>query len=818
MSQRHHIALVAAAATMLAALPIGSIFATWNWLFLVGITVAAICGTGMAVRAARGPVWVQAVGMSGALLLVLTWLFPSGSELFFLPTPATIANFASLINEAGTQIQQEAIPVPDLNGISFLTTAGIGLVAILVDLFAVGLRKPALAGLPMLAIYSVPVAVLPEGMSLLPFAFAAAGYLWLLVTDSVDRVRRFGRRFTGDGRDVDLWEPSPLASAGRRLAVVGVVVAMLLPLAVPWTSGILDRFLTGTGPGSGIGQGNGSAAEVDLFALLNSSLNRDKAFEMVRVTTNDEAPYYLRIGTADQVAPDGFRNRQASGGDTIGGGLPEVIIPQGEGVRTGNYHASVDIIDFDSRLAPVYLQPQSVKGLENAWSYDPFTDQIWSRRLSVSGKRYEFDYIRASYTPASLRAVGDGAELDPTLRALTYTPPVPQVEQTVAELTTGKTTEYDKVRAIYDSFSTERGFRYTLKPKSGTSGNAIVDFLAGKEGFCVQYAAAMAWLVRAAGYPARVAIGFTRGSAIDSRTYAMTNFNLHAWTEVYFPTIGWVPFDPTPPANVIGSVSTSWAPGPNDSTPGGQPVETDEPGNPTGSPGAGPTPRIRDDDGGGGLGGAFKGTTGRWTLAGGGVVLLGLLVLIMPALRRSSLRRGRRPRSAPGLMVEGDGQGPPRSGAYVLVVDATEIQAARRDAHAAWEELIDTMVDFDIEVDPAETPRATAERLTGLPAMPSTAGPQADLLASAEERARYARTPLRPDPLDAAVRGVRRAFLSRATRRERLSAALMPRSVLQRWRTDWLLGLSRIVTTTGLWRDRIVRALSPRRLLASRSK
>ena len=816
MSQRHHIALVAAAATMLAALPIGSIFATWNWLFLVAITVAAICGTAMAVRAARGPVWVQAIAMFGAWLLCLTWLFPSGSELLFLPSPATIANFGALINEAGTQIQEEAIPVPDLNGISLLTTAGIGLVAIFVDLFAVGLRKPALAGLPMLAIYSVPVAVLPEGMSLLPFAFAAGGYLWLLVTDSVDRVRRFGRRFTGDGRDVDLWEPSPLASAGRRLAVVGVAVAIVVPLAVPWTSGILDRFLAGSGAGDGVGQGTGTPAEVDLFALLNSSLNRDKAFEMVRVTTNDEAPYYLRIGTADQVAPNGFVNRPPSGGDTIGDGLPDVQIPQGEGVRTGKYHASVDIIDFESRLAPVYMQPETVKGLENAWAYDPFTDQMWARRLSISGKRYEFDYVRATYSTATLRAVGDGTEFDQTLKALTYVPPVRQVEQTVAQLTEGKTTEYDKVRAIYDSFGTDRGFRYTLKPKVGTSGNAIVDFLAGKEGFCVQYAAAMAWLVRAAGYPARVGIGFTRGSAIDSRTYAMTNFNLHAWTEVYFPTIGWVPFDATPPANVIGSVSTPWAPGPNDSQSGGTPLETDEPGNQTGSPGAEPTPRIRDDDGGGGIGGAFTGTTGRWTLIGGGSVLLILLLLVLPAMRRSALRRARRPRSAPGLMVDGEDHGPVRSGAYVLVIDPAEIQAARRDAHAAWEELLDTMVDFDISVDPAETPRATADRLSGLPAMPSGATTEVELLASAEERARYARTPLRDDPLDAAVRGVRRAFMSRATRRERLSATLMPRSVLQRWRNNWVLGLSRVVTTTGLWRDRVVRALSPRRLLASR--
>ena len=66
----------------------------------------------------------------------------------------------------------------------------------------------------MLAIYSVPVAVCPDSVPPVPFVIGAAGFLWLLVTDNVDRVRRFGRRFTGDGRDVDVWEPSPLSSAG----------------------------------------------------------------------------------------------------------------------------------------------------------------------------------------------------------------------------------------------------------------------------------------------------------------------------------------------------------------------------------------------------------------------------------------------------------------------------------------------------------------------------------------------------------------------------------------------------------------------------
>ena len=107
----------------------------------------------------------------------------------------------------------------------------------------VGIRRPALAGLPMLALYSVPVAVLSGSASFLSFALACIGFLWLLVSDSVDRVRRFGRRFSGEGRDVDVWEPSPLSAAGRRLGMITIVAAIVLPLAVPaMTPTLLSRF------------------------------------------------------------------------------------------------------------------------------------------------------------------------------------------------------------------------------------------------------------------------------------------------------------------------------------------------------------------------------------------------------------------------------------------------------------------------------------------------------------------------------------------------------------------------------------------------
>jgi hypothetical protein len=58
-------------------------------------------------------------------------------------------------------------------------------------------------------------------------------------------------------------------------------------------------------------------------------------------------------------------------------------------------------------------------------------------------------------------------------------------------------------------------------------------------------------------------------------------------------------------------------------------------------------------------------------------------------------------------------------------------------AHAAWDELIDSLADLGLAADDAETPRSTARRLarTGLDSAERHA---IELLATAEERARYA--------------------------------------------------------------------------------
>ncbi|MCI4061801.1 DUF3488 and transglutaminase-like domain-containing protein [Micromonospora sp. R77] len=639
MTAARNLGFVAAAATLLAAAPLSAIFQRWTWLVEAAIAVAVVAGAAALSRLVRSPLWGQVLAMLAGLLLALTWIFPSGGELLaFLPTPGTFAHFGELLGQSLQDMRTYGVKVPDVTSLLFLAVLGIGAVAVLVDVLSVGLRRPALAGLPMLAIYSVPVAIYVDSVPAVPFVVGAAGYLWLLVTDNVDRVRRFGRRFTGEGRDVDVWEASPLAAAGRRLAVVGVAVAVALPLAVPgMTGGLLDTVGAGAGAGNGRPGLGGSPGRIDLFAALSGQLNQSEVADLVKVRTTERNPFYLRFGVADELRPDGFRTRVPSGRSARD--LPDPTDQGARGVDRQRYRATVEVTkNLNMPLLPVYAEPVKTDGLNGKWLYDPKLQLVFSNRENSRGKRYSFDYVRSTYSPAALRAAPSLAADDPLLRQQVWTPTVPEVDRLVSRLVRGKQNDYDKVRAIYDYFSVENGFSYSLSTRGGTSGEDITDFLTSKVGFCQQYAAAMAWLVRQAGIPARVAFGFTNGAGADDGTYVLTNRNLHAWTEVYFGQIGWVPFDATPASSVAGSVRSSWAPdtdAPEENLPVPGSSSAPDGVGPSAGP-DGPDAADRDTDTGLSLAGSDPaerdrsgrgGRPGRWRL---------LALLAVPALRRAA--------------------------------------------------------------------------------------------------------------------------------------------------------------------------------------
>jgi transglutaminase-like putative cysteine protease len=579
------------------------------------------------------------------------------------------------------------------------------------------------------------------------------------------------------------------------------------------TNGLLDRFGT-NGGGSGIGPGvGGSGAQVNLFSALSGQLNQTKQQDMVKLTTNDPAPYYMRFGVADKVTENGFSARPPADGVEATGPLPDPAVHV-NGVTQQRYTATVQILNLNMSLLPIYTQPVKIQKLGGTWFYDRVSGLLYSSRETSSGRQYTFDFLHTDFSPAALRTSRPLSPNDELQRLNTQVPDLQFVNDLVASLTKDKATVYDKVRALFDYFSSDNKFTYALTTKSGTSGSDIVDFLTNKQGYCEQYASALAWLVRAAHIPARVAFGFTRGGIRDRDTFTLTNYNLHAWTEVYFAGFGWVPFDATPVSNIAGAVSPVWAPDINhkDSTgdAGAAPInpnsassQTDQGRNPNDAEGkstVGP--------------GAQKARTPTWPYWAVGSALLLLLVLAAPSARRATLRRRRRPKAA-----HARAEGPPMDisvevpGQMRVVEVALDADTARSDAHAAWDELIDTLVDYRIPLDDAETPRVTAERIATLLRLRPDAADGVRRLGFAEERARYSKVPLAAGGLAAALRTARAAIARRATRWTRIRAVLLPPSVLFRWGDGLVAGANATATAVGRRRDAVLRAIRPRRLL-----
>jgi hypothetical protein len=111
------------------------------------------------------------------------------------------------------------------------------------------------------------------------------------------------------------------------------------------------------------------------------------------------------------------------------------------------------------------------------------------------------------------------------------------------ELTRGVKTEFDAVQRILTWVVDH--MRYVTPPEQF---DALYSFGSGK-GNCQNYSHLAAALMRSAGIPARIVNGVTLKQPYTVKTpEGEFTFKLgqgrHSWIEVYFPDLGWVPFDP----------------------------------------------------------------------------------------------------------------------------------------------------------------------------------------------------------------------------------------------------------------------------------
>src|SRR5207302_793765 len=95
-------------------------------------------------------------------------------------------------------------------------------------------------------------------------------------------------------------------------------------------------------------------------------------------------------------------------------------------------------------------------------------------------------------------------------------------------------------------FFRTQGFRYSLSPGEYKR-NDLDEFLFRRRaGFCEHYAASFATLMRLAGIPARLVVGYLGGEYNDlGGFFLVRQADTHAWCEVWIPENGWMRIDPT---------------------------------------------------------------------------------------------------------------------------------------------------------------------------------------------------------------------------------------------------------------------------------
>ncbi|MBN1097497.1 transglutaminase domain-containing protein [Blastococcus sp. TML/C7B] len=734
--------LVAAAATLLGALALSPVLSSGTWLRPVVDAVLVVLVTGLVLRGAGAALAARAfpdrpvprvLAVLGTAVVPLAQLAALTAHLVrrstdvggLLPTRAGVEALLPVLRDGVEEIREQVAPALPVASLTALVVGVVGLVAVLVDLLAVT-RRGALAGLALLTLAGVPVFTLGGDIGLVPVVGPAAGFGLLLWSDQAGRLDA-GRRVSGPR--------SAGGSTAARIGGVAVLVAVLL-------GGTLPTLAEGTLNGGTGGGSTGTA--LDPVAEMAGELTRNDPIDLLRLETPVPDPGYLRAVTIDRY-------------DTEGGWTltePQTQLPLNAQLPTGHYPqsgrpvtATIEAVGHDDRFLPVPVAPQavSIAGGENGWRFDPVTDTVVGADVSSRGRRYEVTASEVRPSPEQLQAAPPLPPGHPELVRFTQLPDLdPRVTAEVRRLVDGVEGGYARVRAILD-FLTDRanGFEYDLSTAPGTSGDDLVDFLAERQGYCEQYAGAMAVMVRAAGMPARVALGYTPGTAQEDGSRLITTDDAHAWVEVFFVDLGWVPFDPTP-IDVSRRADLPWAPR----------VATED------LPEQAPelAPEIPPE--------------------------LLLLDPLNPLVPGGGPDDGAVPDAAPAAA---ENPWPVRSGLVLLLVGAAAapagvrlLQRRRRlatgEPQALWDELTATADDLGIARDPAWTPREAGAALGG------RTGPEGAAaigrLARAEELAGYGPPAAAPeDGLAEALRTARRELRAGVDRRTRLRATAWPASL-----------------------------------------
>ncbi|MBE1876437.1 transglutaminaseTgpA domain-containing protein [Myceligenerans pegani] len=430
----------------------------------------------------------------------------------------------------------ERAPVEDSLPIGMVAVGGTLLMFLVADSLA-GARMPAMAGLPLLVLWTPSLSIMgriPAGT----FVVAVTAALLLLTLD------QSGSAFVrGSSRD------AAVARARRSRAWITAVSSVVVAVLALGTGAVVAA-VPGVATGfSQIFRTQGQSLELSDEFDMRAGLGARSSAEVLSYEISDpeqRGPLRERTFTA-------WDGRRVSW-DPRDGGLvdvtPESRLMSGtENLAGGSTTLDVRISSDRDGLLPIPGGPRRVimPPGDDRWRWDPVLDEVRSDGRLTEGTQYTVEMLDRGLSPEALRAAGDGMPASADYLELEETEFLAETAELARAVTEGARTRYDQAVALQNWLHHEGGFTYTPDTAPARTNDATWDFLTDRQGYCVQFSTAYFVMARSLGIPTRIGVGYLPGSDEDGDgVWSVTGQDSHSWPEVWFQGFGWVRFEPTP--------------------------------------------------------------------------------------------------------------------------------------------------------------------------------------------------------------------------------------------------------------------------------
>ncbi|MEW9109786.1 MAG: transglutaminaseTgpA domain-containing protein [Cytobacillus gottheilii] len=277
--------------------------------------------------------------------------------------------------------------------------------------------------------------------------------------------------------------------------------------------------------------------------------------------TEMQSRHYWKIETKDIYTGKGWIRSEDDEGEVFFGADEIVPIPElTEDVtseKTERTSSVLNVMNYDHIAYPLGVQTITTNP-ELTYSLDSEIEKISTQNQtgrSTPAAEYEVTYQSSQYSVTTLQSSNRETELPAEIieRYTQLPESLPQrVRDLAVEITQDEDNWFDMAREL-ESYFNSSGFTYDQQNVAvpGEDEDYVDQFLFDtKIGYCDNFSTAMVVLARSLDMPARWVKGFTEGDYIEGSgsgvsVYEVTNNNAHSWVEIFFPEVGWVPFEPT---------------------------------------------------------------------------------------------------------------------------------------------------------------------------------------------------------------------------------------------------------------------------------